>query len=119
MTVKVGRSVIRDIFNPLFTTKPGGWEWGLFISRSIVESHGGNPAGFPEFAPGRRFPDRVEHRCDDVGCICLTQRRPASSAKSHASGAMPAAFQVERKSPRVRPQGPAIMLVVDVPGDIL
>jgi signal transduction histidine kinase len=41
----------KRIFEPLFTTRPGGTGWGLVTAREIVEKHGGTLT--EEGAPGR------------------------------------------------------------------
>jgi signal transduction histidine kinase len=46
---------INQIFNPLFTTKPEGMGMGLFICRSIVESHEGSLLVFPNSPHGAIF----------------------------------------------------------------
>jgi signal transduction histidine kinase len=43
------------VFDPFYTTKPGGIGLGLTISRTIVESHGGRLTVAPNNGPGVTF----------------------------------------------------------------
>jgi len=48
-------SALDKIFDPFYTTKPGGMGMGLSISRSIIEAHGGRLWATAKDGPGTMF----------------------------------------------------------------
>src|SRR5215470_9917882 len=68
------------IFQPFFTTKPGGMGLGLAISRSIVAAHGGTLE--VRSTPGRGTTFRIELPLQPPGEV-----RPAPPSATPASGA--------------------------------
>ncbi len=74
-------TTLKRIFQPFFTTKPGGMGLGLSISQTIVATHGG--ALSVRSAPGGGTTFRIElplHPAKDA------PRRPPVAAPVHASG---------------------------------
>ncbi|SIN94531.1 His Kinase A (phospho-acceptor) domain-containing protein [Bradyrhizobium erythrophlei] len=51
----IGSQDLERLFNPLFTTKPGGMGMGLSISRSIIEAHDGRLWAVPNNPEGAVF----------------------------------------------------------------
>jgi signal transduction histidine kinase len=53
--IGVADDVITKLFDPFFTTKSAGMAMGLSVSRSIVESHGGEIRASANRGPGATF----------------------------------------------------------------
>lgn len=67
------------LFQPYFTTKPNGTGLGLFVTRKMIEAHGGSLEYFPRPAGGSRFRVRLplareESSCSDAESSSLTTR---------------------------------------------
>lgn len=76
----------RQIFEPLFTTKPNGMGMGLAICRSIVEAHGGSIWAADGMLHGSVFGFSLAHEPQRARCL-LAPARPQSAAAPHAGAA--------------------------------
>ena len=59
----IDRVDLERVFEPFFSTKPGGMGMGLSICRSIIEAHGGRIAASPAREGGSVF--QVSLPCDE------------------------------------------------------
>ena len=53
--IGIDPNTLDKIFDPFYTTKPGGMGMGLSISRSILQAHGGRLWAAAKDGPGTSF----------------------------------------------------------------
>jgi len=58
---------VEQMFEPFFSTKPGGMGMGLRISRAIVEAHGGQLWAIPNDEHGATFLFTLPTGAEDIG----------------------------------------------------